>query len=1014
MLTRRAARTSGLRRLLSVLTAAALGWSLAGATVPIAAAASGPAATLAGSSATPPAAAPKPHHGARVPGVVLVGYRSGTPPNAKAAAHRSVNAAKARALSPIARNDERLTLPPGLSVDAAISALRHNPAVRFAEPDYIVSSDAVANDPLVTGGSLWGMLSGNGSPSDKFGSGARDAWLGGHAGSRSVAIGIVDEGIQIDHPDLAANIWTNPWETPGNGIDDDGNGYIDDIHGWDFKNDDNSVYDGPSTDTHGTHVAGTIGGVGGNGIGVAGVDWAVTLISAKFLEGTGDTADAVRALDYLTDLKVRHGLDIVATNNSWGGGDFSQALLDAINRGGDHGILFVAAAGNSAEDDDGTDPFFPASSSCTTRFDTGASRGWDCIVSVAAIDPAGALADFSNYGAATVDLGAPGAGIVSTVPPSTWAALDGTSMAAPHVTGALALLAACNGALSASQLRTDLLAAAALTPSLIGTTVTGRRLDVAAMTAVCDTSRPPTVLLIVPPNPVAGSSLVVTAWFDRAINGLSASDFAVTGTSAGWTVTGVAGTGIGPYAVTLASAAPTDGTVVLTLKPNTVSDGSLTGPVANSAAPTIPIDRTPPKATIAAPAARTRAATLIFTIALDEPVSGLVAGDLHVSGTAAGCIVGAPTLIAPTRYAVGVAGCAPGTVALTLAGGSVVDRSANPGPSAAVTSSTVTIDRTPAIATLLSSSSPTSAATLGYRLTFSEPITALSASDFSRTGTAPGCVVAAPVRFGTTTYHISISGCGTGTVNLALRSGTVLDSAGNVSPVVAAGASPVIVDRNAPTTGTPLVAARTRTSLSGALIPERLTWPARDVGTGIVRYELARSVNGGLWTTLAASLANPSFATWLRSGSTDRFRVRAFDAAGNAGAWSTGPTVRPGVLQQTTTTVRYRGAWTTGRWPAYSGGSVRHSSSPGATVSWTFTGRGIGLVTTMAISRGQVRIYLDGAFVSRVDLMSSPTIFRAIAWQKTWSSSRTHTIRLVVEGTAGRPRVDLDAFAVLR
>jgi Subtilase family/Fervidolysin N-terminal prodomain len=375
-----------------------------------------------------------------VPATVLVGYKKGTGPRAKGAARRSVKAVGSKALSPLATDTEKLRLPPGSSVAAAIATLKQDPNVRFAEPDHIVSVDATSNDPLYLNGSLWGMTSGGPLPANAFGSGARDAWAAGFTGSRNVVVGVVDEGIQVDHPDLAANVWTNPWETPGNTIDDDGNGYVDDVHGWDFMHDDASVYDGPATDVHGTHVAGTIGGVGGNGTGVAGVNWAVTMISAKFLEGSGETSDAVAALDYLTDLKLQHGIDVVATNDSWGGGDFDQALLDAINRGGDAGILFVAAAGNAGANDDAT-PFYPGSSSCTTRFDTGTPRGWDCIVAVAAIDANGAMPAFSSYGASTVDLGAPGDGIVSTYPPSGYGTLSGTSMATPHVTGGVALLA---------------------------------------------------------------------------------------------------------------------------------------------------------------------------------------------------------------------------------------------------------------------------------------------------------------------------------------------------------------------------------------------------------------------------------------------------------------------------------------------------------------------------------------------------------------------------------------------
>ena len=189
-------------------------------------------------------------------------------------------------------------------------------------------------------------------------------------------------------------------------MDDDGNGYIDDIHGWDFEGDDASVYDGLGDD-HGTHVAGTIGARGGNGIGVAGVNWRVTMISAKFLGAQGGySSDAAAALDYLTDLKARHGLNIVATSNSWGGGGYSQTLLDAITRAGDAGMIFVAAAGNDGHDNDVT-PQYPSGYTCDTKAD-GSPRGWDCIISVANITSSGNRSSSSNWGAISVGLRRPG------------------------------------------------------------------------------------------------------------------------------------------------------------------------------------------------------------------------------------------------------------------------------------------------------------------------------------------------------------------------------------------------------------------------------------------------------------------------------------------------------------------------------------------------------------------------------------------------------------------------------
>ena len=265
----------------------------------------------------------------------------------------------------------------------------------------------------------------------------------------------------------------NPFD-PVNGVDDDGNGYVDDTNGWDFANNDRTVYDGGNSgnqDSHGTHVAGTIGAVGGNGTGVVGVNWAVTMISGKFLgRRGGTTANAIKAVDYFTDLKTRHGLNIVATNNSWGGGGFSRTLLDAINRGGNAGILFIAAAGNDSKNTDSS-ANFPSNYECI------ANGIYDCVISVASITSTGALSSFSNYGANTVDLGAPGSSINSTLPFNKYGAYSGTSMATPHVTGAAALYAARHSGVRADQIRSAILSSAIPTDSLSGKTVTGGRLN---------------------------------------------------------------------------------------------------------------------------------------------------------------------------------------------------------------------------------------------------------------------------------------------------------------------------------------------------------------------------------------------------------------------------------------------------------------------------------------------------------------------------------------------------------
>ncbi|MEZ0485972.1 S8 family peptidase [Fibrella aquatica] len=365
-----------------------------------------------------------------------------------------------------------------VSVDVmeAVSQLEAMPEVEYAEPNYIYTTDAVSNDPYFTNGSLWGMRGPTTSPANQFGSQAATAWAAGKTGSASVLIGIIDEGWMNTHTDLAGNGWVNPFEIAGNRRDDDGNGYVDDVNGWDFAGNNASIFDG-TADDHGTHVAGTIGGKGGNGVGVAGVCWNVKMIGLKFLGANGGTtANAVKAIDYLTDLKTRHGLNIVASNNSWGGGGFSQALQDAISRANTANILFVAAAGNGGSDGVGDN------NDAVANYPSNYPNA--NVIAVAAITSAGARSSFSNFGATQVDLGAPGSGIWSTVPASGgksgYASYNGTSMATPHVTGAVALYASLNPGLTAAQIKSAVLTATTPTTSLTNLCVTGGRLNVAS------------------------------------------------------------------------------------------------------------------------------------------------------------------------------------------------------------------------------------------------------------------------------------------------------------------------------------------------------------------------------------------------------------------------------------------------------------------------------------------------------------------------------------------------------
>ena len=412
-----------------------------------------------------------------------------------------------------------------MPVPVAVEVLNRLPGVEFAEPNWVMSADETSNDPFYwdvsVPGPLWGMF-GDDTPSpvgppgttNPFGSQAEKAWAAGYTGSHDVYVGIIDTGIQIDHPDLAANIWTNPDEIPGNGIDDDGNGYVDDVHGWNFVDGNGDVSNPDDTVSHGTHVAGTIGAVGGNGIGVAGVNWNLTMIVGKSIYGWTPISSLIETIDYMTALKVQKGLNLVAVNSSWGGYGFSQGMLDSISRAAQAGILFVASAGNDAKDND-TSVRFPCG------YDTTPGAGYDAVIAVAAINRQGAKSSYSNYGRTTVDLGAPGGDradpnnpslhdpdyeIVSTVPPSTYGYMRGTSMSAPHVTGAIALYAAAHPGSTAQQIRNDLLTAGARPlSSLAGLTLTGGTLDIAAFLDAPNGNPPPVTM------PNAPSSLTAKA-----------------------------------------------------------------------------------------------------------------------------------------------------------------------------------------------------------------------------------------------------------------------------------------------------------------------------------------------------------------------------------------------------------------------------------------------------------------------------------------------------------------------
>lgn len=317
-----------------------------------------------------------------------------------------------------------LSVPGAISradVLAMVAALNEVESVDYAAPNGILKVSTLPNDPEFV------------KQTDLINIQAQKAW-NITQGSHDVLVGIIDTGVDYLHSDLVDNIWNNPGETgtdiegndkQTNGIDDDGNGYVDDLHGYDFVNNLSSPMDEYG---HGTHVAGTIGASGNNGLGITGINWRVKMVALKTFgaDGSGTDADIVKAVEYATQM------NIPITNNSYGGAGYNQALKDAIEANSKKGFLFIAAAGNNSFDNDIVD-FFPA------------NYGVPNIISVAAVDDQGNKPSFSNWGSRKVDITAPGVDILSLAVSGSeepYVRMSGTSMAAPHVTGAAALIKA--------------------------------------------------------------------------------------------------------------------------------------------------------------------------------------------------------------------------------------------------------------------------------------------------------------------------------------------------------------------------------------------------------------------------------------------------------------------------------------------------------------------------------------------------------------------------------------------
>jgi subtilisin family serine protease len=399
-----------------------------------------------------------------VPNQVLIKLRDGVSTEAANQLRSEVGATTIDSFEPLGIQVWELPMPVGplTEIDSqaivpnAIDRFWNDERIKYIEPNYIVQTLRSPDDTRYS--EMWGLhnigQSGGTTDADID---APEAWDIA-TGTTDIIIGVIDTGVDYNHPDLRNNMWKNAGEVPGDGEDNDGNGFVDDVNGWDFANSDNDPMDDVD---HGTHVAGTIAAEGNNSIGVVGVNWRAKIMPIKFLGlFGGTTAGAIGSVNYAT----RMGAHL--TNNSWGGGGFSQALKDAITAAGAANQLFVAAAGNSNFNND-LIPSYPSG------YDN------DNIIAVAASDHDDERASFSQWGARTVDLAAPGVDILSTFPVSmgSYGSISGTSMASPHVAGVAGLVLSQDPTLSTTELKNIILQSTDKIPAWNGLVLTGGRLN---------------------------------------------------------------------------------------------------------------------------------------------------------------------------------------------------------------------------------------------------------------------------------------------------------------------------------------------------------------------------------------------------------------------------------------------------------------------------------------------------------------------------------------------------------
>ena len=432
------------------------------------------------------------------------------------------------------------------------------------------------------------------------------------------------------------------------------------------------------------------------------------------------------------------------------------------------------------------------------------------------------------------------------------------------------------------------------------------------------------------------------------------------------------------------------------------------------------VDHTAPTGTLSPMLTPTGGSTMTFGLPFLEPVTGLAPEDFAVTGTSAGWSVTDVTGGAST-YTITVHSDAPtdGTVILTLAAGSVTDLAGNTGPPAAlVATATFATDTTAptAVRGWTPHRTALNVAAFDLTATFSEAVLGLPLSKIQLSGTSEAATpwtFSQPADLGSgANYGFSLEAANPadGTLIVTIPAGATTDPAGN--PNKATHIS-LVIDRTKPTTSAPTTTVEPFGTL-GASVPARIAWTASDgSGSGLASFDVERSVDGGPFAVIATGVTASAIAAALSPGHAYQFAVRAHDKAGNISPWRANPALTPTIRQDTSTALHWSSGWKTASSSSYSGGSLHYATSSGAWMTTTVTGQAVGIVGTRALTRGAFKVYVDHVYVGTIDLSSSTVAYRSVVWRWSWSTRGTHTIELVVVGTAGRPRVDVDAVVVL-